>query len=883
MISWTTPAKEEVDSYLNHVRASIATSGADATEVIDDLKRHIEEELHTARLETVTRDDVRRIVHRLGIPDAGGGVGIVVSELPKAPARPDARNGQHHPASEPIGKPGRAVLFFGVILPFITLALEFFTHFCASTFFDPIPSFWHVLAVAAVPITNLMLWRALRRRSKSRWRLLSWCNGIAAGIALFFTLRYALLLAPAVIALIFFGLGLLPMTPLLSLISTLRLRHYLARVYLSEPWRLALAIVIGCVLVIAIDVPVMVTHAGMSMANSDSAQTRAKGIRLLRMFGNDQAMLRVCYGRARGGNGMDAYSLLFPTVVSSEVAREIYYRVNGRAFNAVPPPPVFTTQGRWTAAEREFTWDDDQGGQAVAGRVKGLSLTTSRLDGLIDAEGAVGYVEWTLEFSNVSALQREARAQIALPPGGVVSRLTLWVGGEEREAAFAARAQVREAYQRVVTQRRDPVVVTSAGPDRVLVQCFPVPPDGGHMKVRIGITAPMEILDGQTALLSWPCFLERNFTIPEDFRHSVWLECKQPLSASGLATGTSTEGASTLHGEVSDVAFSALKLSRTSPWQTTTATDPRRPGQFVRQTVATTSAHAISQVFLVLDTSISMDGRLRQIGDALKSMPPNVRATAFLPSDEDVSVIAADSEIVRKVSAVGGRDNVPALLRAWDMATTNANSAIFWIHGAQPSLSKSFEQLKQRLDWHADSAMVVDVPVEPTPNRVLEKLEGVPAVRTLSRTTSLTEDLRRLFSSWAPGAQTLQVSREVTSNGSSGAHSSSHVVRLWAFDQVHQLIRRHYTTGANELAALYQLVTPVSGAVVLENQQQFQQAGLTPSDANTVPRVPEPTTWALLVLALLVFCAYRRLAAVRQRKTEARPNCLNADLNSNGP
>lgn len=99
---------------------------------------------------------------------------------------------------------------------------------------------------------------------------------------------------------------------------------------------------------------------------------------------------------------------------------------------------------------------------------------------------------WTLEFRNDGVPDRETRAQILLPPGGVVSRLTLWANGEEREAAFAGRSKVRAAYQEVaVQQRRDPVLVTTAGPDRVLIQCFPVPRNGGTMKVRLGITAPL--------------------------------------------------------------------------------------------------------------------------------------------------------------------------------------------------------------------------------------------------------------------------------------------------------------------------------------------------------------------------------------------------------
>jgi len=82
--------------------------------------------------------------------------------------------------------------------------------------------------------------------------------------------------------------------------------------------------------------------------------------------------------------------------------------------------------------------------------------------------------------------------QVLLPPGGVVSRLTLWVNGSPQEAAFSGAAKVAEAYKAVaVAQRRDPVLARWVGPDRVLVQCFPVPVNG-DMKIRLGITAPLD-------------------------------------------------------------------------------------------------------------------------------------------------------------------------------------------------------------------------------------------------------------------------------------------------------------------------------------------------------------------------------------------------------
>ena len=116
--------------------------------------------------------------------------------------------------------------------------------------------------------------------------------------------------------------------------------------------------------------------------------------------------------------------------------------------------------------------------------------------------------------SNDAPVQREARAELALPPGGVVSRVTLWIDGVEHEAAFAGRDVSRRAYERVVRARRDPILVTASAPDRILVQCFPVQPNGGVMKARIGITAPLQLARRTAGTLGLPYFTQRNFDVP---------------------------------------------------------------------------------------------------------------------------------------------------------------------------------------------------------------------------------------------------------------------------------------------------------------------------------------------------------------------------------
>jgi hypothetical protein len=61
----------------------------------------------------------------------------------------------------------------------------------------------------------------------------------------------------------------------------------------------------------------------------------------------------------------------------------------------------------------------------------------------------------------------------------------------------------------------------------------------------------------------------------------------------------------------------------------------------------------------------------------------------------------------------------------------------------------------------------------------------------------------------------------------------------------------------------YHLVTPVTGAVVLENQRQYDESNLTPVDGESVPTIPEPSSWLLMLLGtgMLLWAARRRLHA----------------------
>ncbi len=869
MSQWTDSARAALERYFEEKRQAFETSGADANEVIEDLRLHVNEEIAAARLGVVTEQDVRRILSRIGAPDAG---------LPAAPSVP------REPARETLAPvrtrkvPGWLLLLAGVLWPLAAIGFEFFTGGCAGILFDPTPTIAHLILTVFVPVTNLWLWLALRREPASWSRWMVWANGVASGVALVYTLMFLPVTPFACIGVIFYGIGLLPLAPLASLFAALALRGHLRRATeVAGPVRgFGPGLGIGMAALVLATLPMAVSEYAVRLAVSESARESAQGIGWLRVVGDRELLLRACYGRA--GRSGQLYSWGKP--VPAEAAREVYFRVYGEAFNSVPPPALYAGRVRWNLLEDEFTWDNDQGGDAVAGRVKGLSAIASRQDGFVDPNAALAYLEWTLEFKNDSRLQREARAQILLPPGAVVSRLTLWIDGEEREAAFGGRSQVKGAYKAVVQQRRDPVLVTTCGPDRVLMQCFPVPPEGGRMKIRMGMTAPLALDDAGQGRLRWPCFLERNFSLPEDFRHSLWLESVAPMEVSypGLSTEQPKPGAFAARALLRDAelarAGACLTARRDSSVTNVWARDERGgSGHIVRQALVPTVGPRAERVMLVVDGSKGMDAFSAEITAALAALPAETEL-GLLVARDGVEEILPPQRLspeqrqrvggqIRRLTGSGGHDNVEALGRALELAAGASRGAVVWVHGPQPVSLSSLEPIRQRLERSPQPPLVFSVQTVPGPNRVLEQLDGLRTVLSAPRAGSVEQDLKRVLQNFDGRTVRWQWTREripapEKARPEDGPEVSAHLARLWAAAEVPVMAAHRKVSEATQLATTYQLVTPVSGAVVLETQQQYDQAGLQPVPANTVPVIPEPGAAALWLAGAVAWILRRR-------------------------
>ncbi len=777
------------------------------------------------------------------------------------------------------------VISFGIVLPVVALFVEFAWAWSAEILFDPIPTAFHVAMIAIVPVANFFGLLARYGHYRASIDRILFLNGVAIGISAFYTILFIPVMPLAAVALIWL-IGLLPLAPVLSLIAAVMCRRAMSRPASTDMPRplsvsdrargLKLAnygIVAALFVIIAAELPLAVTEIGLRMAISQDSEEQLRGLRLLRKYADHDRLLSYCH--ARRGRPRDMISFIVnwdKKSINVDDARKVYFRVSGQAFNDGEPDSIHGT-GFMRNGGR-FDFDIDQGGNSVGKNLKDVRLVSSVIDGSVDADAAIAYLQWTFEFGNQSPRLAEARAQIRLPPGAVVSRLTLWIDGEEREAAFAGRGQARKAYQQVVRRQRDPVLVTTAGADTVLVQLYPIPV-GGRMKARIGITVPLVIREETQAVLRLPHFKQRNFNIASDFEHSLWIESAARMDSqpAHLIFESANSGASTLRGKLDNTALrsshSNILVSRNEGTSRSHAINNRAKDKNVVVQHIVKKYMNIDNLVIVIDGSISMQEHIGQLTRVFSRLPENIGVSFIVAGDKITELTGDDNKLetflqqdlaekLRNIDFEGGVDNIEALERAWSMAASQPNAAILWIHGSQPVILKSVNNLRQNWRRRPQGPILYDFPVSSRINRIAGALDDVTQFKVLPRIASLEEDLSYQISLWSGERHKLVAMRSAVTSAEpllQASKTSDHLIRLWANDRILALIAEGDNDQlklASEMATRYQLVTPVSGAVVLESRQQYAENGLQPVKEGTVPTIPEPETWLLIITTLLI-------------------------------
>lgn len=778
--------------------------------------------------------------------------------------------------------PGTWTLVMGVVFPLLAIGIELVTGWCAGAFFDPLPSVWHLALVLLVPGVNLALWRAARDEAAPPRRL-AVLGGAAIAVAATYTLLFLPILPLALVGIILFGLGLLPFSPLLATIASVRLLNALGDRWRDMSRTVAAGVALGLGALIAVDLPATATHLALRYAQGDRV-SEARGVALMRTLGDREMLLRLCFGDDGRATGLVSVFAsmwqggLFADRVgtSSGEARRLYYRVTGAAFNAVPQPGGLRGRGR----DEIFDFDADRGGTAVGGQAEGLSLVRSRIDGSVSAADNLAYAEWTAEFANASGNQQEARMTLALPEGAVASRATLWVNGNPREASVAGRGAARAAYESVVRTRRDPLLVTTDGAGRLLVQAFPVQP-GATLKLRIGFSAPLAIASNGTRTLALPAIVDRNFAIGDDVRHAVWVESGTGLgeATDGLSVSRLPGGGTRVRGELTDAVLlgsrpriAAPRIVAASSRIASLGGSGQTPLRVV-QTIARGPATRPAALTILLDASTGNAGAASALSGALGAIPSGLPVGLVIAADTPVIVPPApwspaqrDALIgaIERTDFVGGQDDVGMLA---DAIAMTPGGALLWVHGPQPvEFSASGAALEQRLERDTVLPRLIRYQATPGPAYVADDSGWFDAARVVVPTGDATRDLTRLLRDIGGVDPRWNVTR-AEGGAAAAATGSPHIVRLWAAERIARApdARGGGREAATRLASRLGLITPVSGAVVLETDAEYGRAGLDVPGAAEVPTVPEPGTWALIA----VLCALGGWLLLRRRRAAA--------------
>src|SRR4030095_10310222 len=160
------------------------------------------------------------------------------------------------------------------------------------------------------------------------------------------------------------------------------------------------------------------------------------------------------------------------------------------------------------------------------------------------------------------------------------------------------------------------------------------------------------------------------------------------------------------------------------------------------------------------------------VESAVKSLPPGF----------DVKLVLADSDLIDATTIkdlasspdeiypalnyanfAGGADNMPALLKAWNLAAEKpGNNAIVWIHDPQRLHLYPVEELRRRWESRPYGPVLYSVRTAIGSDEVENRLDGINEVKSVPRIDYLATDLKKLFARLTSKEKTLEFVRTST-------------------------------------------------------------------------------------------------------------------------
>ncbi len=739
---------------------------------------------------------------------------------------------------------GKYFLFFGVILPMLAMTLELWTHTLARYYFDPFPSVYHVVLFTLIPLSNLMAYLSGRMDLTRYYAPMALFSGMAMGIGVLYTLMFLSVTPTMCIAILAFGIGLLGLAPLLSLPctwfagKTVCAFAHRQRAYFDAHQVEHIGHLIVLVMVIAVELPSTLTRVHLGEATESDKSHEA--VSWLRKYGNQEVMLRACYERS--GRATDVLGTLYEHAhpITVEQAREIFYQVTGKAFNSVPIPAsarstiqktgmVSDIAGVNATVEDEFDLDADIAGEAVSGIARGLSVKGSALVGTIDNDGAIAKMEWIMSLENSSKYDREARAKLLLPPGAVVTGAKIVINNIEREATIMTRSVAREIYRQNIIAKKDPLLVSMSGMDRVLIQCFPVRPMS-KADVKLTIVAPISINGSGTGSLELPAFEERNFVLEGPV--TLTFDSKAPIKCDAAAVKIDAAKPlifnATIDGSQLSRFNGIVNVERDRQCHRTWCHDRFTGNAYVVERVLQPQTYPVPQsLYVVVDGSEAMQAYRQQIVDGLKTLNPGMKVQLQVVGDETRVLCretsASSPEFNTALNALnasdfqGGQRDDLALKNCMEQSF-KSNGAVLWIHACQPMSSVAGDVVKQYLKAESKTPRLYDLQVATGPNEILSGIDSNPSLIRVKHTGNLKQDLDTLFNETWKGQTSDALDQYLHHLGDGpsepGHETISELAQLQGYEQILKENQAGNEQRAIHIAQQYHLVSPVSSAIV---------------------------------------------------------------------
>ncbi len=732
---------------------------------------------------------------------------------------PPEEDDLHSPPQAPslwTGWDGVSVMTLGLFLPALLITITAavcFERIMRMAFKHPVETLAECLFVALIPFANYLAWKAIRHQdSRHPFRL-----GLLNGAAIVTSLASAAI----IFASIFFNYA-----PVYGLLGGVALTSGICSIYLAVQLRdSALTRQAKANRIIFSSVGVLLAIAGLgacearstlirateSLALSDVGSDRNNALSILRGLNCEQDLRMQCADdRLAGIPGMFLR-------ISPQRERELYFAVTGKPYGN-------------SLTESVYSMSDEYLSRHVVGTpIKGLNLLRSAITAYVNAETLTSTVNWTFVFKNGTFEAQEARAELALPPGAVISDMTLWAKGEPHQAYFGPtdRAQTGESNW-VDISNSDPALITDLGRGRALMKCSPIPAQG-ELKLQVTITERLKPLTLTEASLSLPKFVDANFAMAGE--HNLRIHSTNELSTAikDVRPELAADGGQLLVGTLKEADLNGANLSvavKRSAISGPFFVEDKVSSScgFIKETVKQVATKAPDQLVVVIDNSESMKQHVASLIDALKRIPANVKTTIVLPSDGvqlEPLPLNKGIEVIQATKFTGGKDNLQAVIKAADAAGQSNHGAVLWIHGPQPSFNEEMYIMAPYIQRPSFYELALDDRWTDT-NEFFKNHREIGPFTAIPRNSAIVDDLRTFLAKWQPGGSeyVVQLERSTTKPDcqQANAKQADELIRLCTRDECYKLLRENNLAEAAELATSCRIVTPVTCAVVLGRQ-----------------------------------------------------------------